>query len=248
MTTIKTTILDFVEKNKIKMVPRWQVLLYAGLGVVSLLFLFLLLVFVVSLMLFVLSKYGVMYLPLFGFGATLAALQSVPLLLFGSAIVLVVLVEILARTYAFSFKKPIFITVLIVLTSATVISFLIALTPIHKEINNYAREHNIGFVSRVYERPRPIAPHEKKLTVLRGTISATTSDTLTIELFDRTQYVVYSTNMNVGLPSLSLGDDVVVAGTFLHGRFEILHFRSAAKLPFRESARGERLPSKEMLR
>lgn len=245
MTTIKTTILDFVEKNKIKMVPRWQVLLYAGLGLFGLLFLFLLLIFVVSLMLFVLSKYGFMYLPLFGFSATLAALQSIPLLLFGSAIVLVVLVEILARTYAFSFKKPIFITVLIVLTSATVISFLIALTPIHKEINNYAREHNIGFVSRVYERPRPIIPHENKLTVLRGTVLATTSETLTLKLFDKSEYVIYSTHMVVPLSLLSVNDDVVVAGTFLEGRFEVLHFRSVSEPPFRNDSRDRRLFPKD---
>ena len=59
MTNLKTKILDTVEKNNIRMIPKWKFVLFSVLGVIGIVFVFLLAVFSFSLVLFVLSKYGV---------------------------------------------------------------------------------------------------------------------------------------------------------------------------------------------
>ena len=247
MTNIKSNILSFVEKNKIHMIPRWKVVLYSLLGMLSLVFTFALLVFIGSLMVFVLSKYGFMYLPLFGLGATLASLQSIPLVLFLLAVMLVIIVEVLARQYDFTMRKPIFTTLLLITLSAIIISFFIALTPIHRDLRQYAKDHNLDFVSRQYDRPVPFGPM-KGLTIIRGVVIATSTDTVTIQLFDETTKVVYASTTDEKVVLPETGDDVIVFGQLVDERFEAVRIRPTTRLPFEERIQVMHDKNREALR
>lgn len=227
MTTIKSTILEFVEKNNITMIPRWKIILYSLLGIGGLFFTFLALVFMVSLIVFVLSKYGFIYMPLFGMGALTESLQALPLLLFICTLALICLVEILARRYAFSFRKPVLITLLGVTLIATFIGFLVALSPLHTEVRSYARDHKIGFVLRQYDRPGP-----RDATMLRGVVIATTSGAVTIQLFNDATTTVYASTTREQIMLPALGDDVIVFGRMVGGTFEAVGIRQAPRLPF----------------
>lgn len=110
--TIKHTILDTLNTKNLKMIPRWRFVSYSILGVLGMIFIFLAAVFVFSLMLFVLSRYGFMYMPFFGFMATVKALSAIPLLLLFATIVLLVLIEIISRQYTIAFKRPLVVTLL----------------------------------------------------------------------------------------------------------------------------------------
>lgn len=82
MNNLKTKILETVQKNNIKMIPKWKFVLYSALGVAGVWFTFLVLVFVVSLIFFVLSRYGFLDMPFFGFMQTVHALGAIPFALF----------------------------------------------------------------------------------------------------------------------------------------------------------------------
>lgn len=218
MTTIKNKILHIVEKNNIRMIPRWQFVLYSVLGILGLFFSFLALVFIASIVVFVLSRYGFMYLPLFGFGATMHLLSSIPIQLGITAIILVFITEILARQYAFAFKKPLIITLLVITGASLIIGFLISLTPMHHTLRNYARMHHMGMMEHMYDRPAPFRDM-KGMTVIRGTVIATSTKEVRIRLFDDTEVTVYATTSQEFMVLPNYGSEVVVFGNTVDGSF-----------------------------
>ncbi len=233
MTDIKTNILQFVEKNKISMIPRWKFILYSLLGMTLTVLAFVVLTFFGSMIIFILSKYGFIYLPLFGLGGIMHGIRAVPFVLFILTVVLIVIVEILVHKYAFSFRKPVITTLLTLTLSAIVFSSLLTLTPIHSQLRNYARMHSVDFISREYDRPLPIK-EIGSMTVLRGTIVSTTTDEVTIKLFDETTQIVYASTSikDNNLPDIE--EDVVVLGHMVDDKFEAIKIRDADNFPFGE--------------
>jgi hypothetical protein len=233
MTTIKNKILHIVEHKNIRMIPKWKFLLYSSLGIVGLIFSFLLLLFIVSLILFVLARYGFMYLPLFGFGATLHVLTGVPFVLGVIGLVLVAIIKLLLRHYAFFFRKPLITTLLVIVVSALGIGFIISLTPLHRIMRTYARDHHIDKFRDMYEHS-PFGEGDDTRAILRGEVISTTTDSVTISLFNNTLRTVYATTTGDPLPLLHQGDDIVVFGVMSNGRFDVMRVRSAPHLPFEE--------------
>jgi hypothetical protein len=224
MTHIKNKILTIVEHNKLSMIPRWKFVLYSALGVAGVLFSFLALIFTASVVVFILSKYGFVYLPLFGFGATVHLLMSLPVLLGIVAIILLFITEILVRQYAFAFRKPLVITLFVTTASALGIGFLVSLTPIHHTLRDFGRVHHIGMMEHMYDRPVPFGPMQG-MTVLRGVVIATSTNTVRIQLFDDTEVTVYA---STSLPKVffpKYADEVVVFGTIVDGTFEAVKVR-----------------------
>lgn len=233
MTDIKTNILQFVEKNKISMIPRWKFVLYSLLGIALAIFSFVALTFFGSMIIFVLAKHGFLYLPLFGLGEIIHGLRAIPFVLFILTIILIVIVEILVRNYAFSFRKPIVNTLLLLSLSAIVFSFLLTLTPMHLELRNYARMHNFDLLSREYDRPLPIK-EVGGMTVLRGTIVSTTTNDVTVKSFDDKTEVVYASTSIKGNSLPDVGEDVVIFGSVVGDKFEAIKIRDADSFPFGE--------------
>lgn len=233
MTNIKTNILQFVEKNKINMIPRWKFVLYSLLGIILSIFAFILLTFFGSMIIFVLAKHGFLYLPLFGLGEIIHGLRAIPFVLFILTIILIVIVEILARNYAFSFRKPIINTLLILLLATIVFSFLLTLTPMHLELRNYARMHNINLLSREYDRPIPIKEF-KGMTVLRGTVISATINDITVKSFDDKTEIVYASTSIKDNSLPEVGEDVVIFGSIVGDKFEAIQIRDADTFPFGE--------------
>ncbi len=231
MKSVKTNILQFVEKNKISMIPRWKFFLYSLLLFIGACFSFVSLVFVGSLIIFVLSTHGLIYLPIFGFGELVESLRAIPLLLFSLAVILVVIVEILFRNYAFSFRKPVLTTLFTLTFLAIVLSYLLTLTPVHKGIRAYARDNHMDFVYHGYDRPLPLKPR-KGMTAIRGIVTSTTSDYVTLKISDESSIIVYAstTLKNVGLPDKN--EEVVVFGRVVGDRFEAVDIRNIEDLPF----------------
>lgn len=235
MTTVKNKILHIVENNNIRMIPRWKFVLYSSFGIIGLIFSFLLLLFIVSLILFILSRYGFMYLPLFGFGAALHVLTGVPLILGVVGLVLVVFIEILSRHYAFSFRKPLITTLGCIIILSLSIGFIVSLTPLHRTMHAYARAHHIDRFGDMYKRP-PLRKDDAR-AILRGEVISTTTDSLTLSLFNNESRVVYATATGQSFSSLHTGDDVVIFGVMSNGRFDVMRVRSSPHMPFEERER-----------
>lgn len=221
MTTIKNNILQFVEKNKINMIPRWRFVLYSLLWAVLLIFFWALLVFIGSMVVFTLTVHGLLYLPLFGMGEVIHSIRSIPTILVLLMIILVLVIELISRQYAFTFRRPMLITLCMVTLSSIVLSFVLPLTPVHLQLNEFSRKHNLAFVG--YGRPEPIS--DKETTILRGIVMATSTYTVTLRLFDESIHLVHATSTSVWyMPEI--GDDVVVFGRFTDFGFEAIEMRS----------------------
>ncbi len=230
--TIKNNILDTLHTKNLKMIPRWQFIVYSILVVLGLVFIFLVTVFFFSLMLFVLSRYGYMYMPFFGFMATLKALSAIPLLLFGATIILLVLIEVISRKYTISFKRPLIVTLLSTTSFVVIVSFIISETSMHDYIHTYAKSRRIDIMSRAYDRPIPFKLKDD-MTVVRGEVVATTSTSTSIRLFDGVILTAYaSTSLMDRFIQPEIGKDIILLGTFLGDRIEILDIRAAPRATF----------------
>lgn len=232
MKSIKTNVLHFVEKNKIGMIPRWKFLMYSMLLFVGACFSFVVLVFIGSLIIFILSTHGLIYLPIFGAGELAGSLRAIPLLLLVLMVALIVVVEILVRNYSFSFRKPVLTTLFTLTILAIILSYLVTLTPVHKEIRAYARDNHMDFVYHGYDRPLPLKPM-KGMTVIRGIVMATTSDSVTLKISDDSFIIVYaSTTMMKKIELPDKYEEVVIFGRVIGDRFEAVDIKNIEDLPF----------------
>ena len=233
MNNLKSKILESVKKNNLTMIPRWKFVVYSVTGIVGLVFAFLLAIFVISLILFVLSRYGFMYMPFFGVMATLRALSAIPIVLLLCAVLLLVLIEIISRYYTFSFRRPLAVTLLSITSLAVVVSYIVSETSAHDYLRSYAREHQMHIIERMYERPIPFKS-DNGIDIVRGGVIASTPTSTTLELFDGDTVVAYSTTTDDGgkvfIPHI--GDDVMVFGTFSGGQFIVVELRPVPKTPF----------------
>jgi uncharacterized BrkB/YihY/UPF0761 family membrane protein len=220
MTELKIKILDIVSKENIKMIPRWKFVLYSVLTVVGLFFIFFLAVFTGSLVLFVLSKYGFLDIPFFDFLKTLHALSAIPLLLLFTTVFLLVVIEIISRSYTFTFRKPLGITLLVITSCTVIVSYAVSQTPIHEILRNYARDHNIDMMKRAYDRPRPFA-RGGDMAVLRGVVTEISTSTILIRTFDGAIRTVYGSTTNPMFNKFEIGADVVAFGRMHEDDFQI---------------------------
>lgn len=232
MNTLKTTILDTLTKNDTKMIPRWKFVLFSSLALAGIFFAFLVVIFVTSLILFLLSSYGFMYMPFFGLVHILHTLKAIPPVLFLCTVLLLIIIELVTRYYAFSFKRPLAVTLLMFTLFVTVMSFAVSQTGIHEYVRQYARDHHIHLMTSVYDRPLPLKPMNG-MDVIRGVITDSSSTAITVRLFDGSYVIAYgSTTSHTPFVPLSIGKDVVVLGTFIDNHFEIKGVRLAPSVPF----------------
>lgn len=250
MTDLKDKIIQTLSSGEIKMIPKWRLVLYSLAAILSVLFLFLIVVFSFSFIFFVLSRYGFMYLPMFGFMTTLHMLSAIPLLLLLCTVALLFIIELISRRYAFSFRKPLIITLLVITSSAVLLSFLVSITPMHEYMRDYAREHNITLVSKAYKRPIPL-DDRREMTVLRGTVITASSSFVTVRLFDGVEVIAYASTTLGALVLPVENTDVLLFGNFVNGNFEITEIKNAPRIPFEKRKRGieradmKRLPAED---
>jgi hypothetical protein len=232
MTELKTKILHIVSKENIKMIPKWKFVLYSGLGILGIIFAFLLAVFTGSLILFVLSKYGFLDMSFFEFIGTLHALKAIPTLLLIFTVLLLILIEVISRSYTLSFRRPLGITLLAITSVTVVISFLISKTDMHETIRDYAKSHRFDMMSKAYDRPRDFR-REDGVTVVRGLVIQTSTTSATVKLFNGDVFLVEGTTTGKGFNKPEVGSDVIVFGTFNGEKFEVKNMRVAAPASLR---------------
>ena len=236
MTYLKDKIIQTLSSGEIKMIPKWRLILYSFAAILGALFLFLIVVFSFSFIFFVLSRYGFMYLPMFGFMTTLHMLSAIPLLLLLCTVALIFVIELISRKYAFSFRKPLIVTLLSITSLAVVLSFIISITPMHEYMRDYAKEHDIPIVSKAYRRPIPL-DSGRDMTVLRGMVVTASSSFITVRLFDGVEVTARASTTLGGLTLPAVNSDVLLFGSFVNADFEIIEIKNAPRIPFEKRRR-----------
>ncbi|MEN9881266.1 MAG: hypothetical protein RLZZ308_449 [Candidatus Parcubacteria bacterium] len=211
MTEIKTKIIDAVKNNKVHMIPKWQFVLYSCLTITSVIFFFLLSIFLFSLVLFVLSRYGILSLPFFEVVRMMHTLRAVPLALLVCTVLLLIIIELISQRYRLASRRPLAVTFMAFASFAVIVSFFISQTSFHEKVRDYAKGRHFDAVVKAYDRPMPF--DKRQGPVIRGTVVSIASSSLVVQLFDSTHVTVMATNTSLFI-NLNNNDDVAIFGNF----------------------------------
>jgi len=150
--TIKDKILEAIKSKQVRIKPRWHFIAKSLLVATGLIFAFLASIFLISFTLFNLRFSGAWFLPVFGFRGWRILLTSLPWLVIGLSILLIVITEILAKNYAPVYRKPILLSVVVIIVIALISSFALYATPMHQRLFIYSRDQRFPLTGPLYRQ------------------------------------------------------------------------------------------------
>lgn len=124
--SIANAVMSQIKHGQTKMRPRWYFILRSGFFVLGICIVLLVLIFASSLVLFMVSKSGLIYTPLLGLKGIKMFVVSLPWITVLFVVAFALLFEVMIRHYRFTYKRPLFYSVLgivIILVSGTVLAF-----------------------------------------------------------------------------------------------------------------------------
>lgn len=209
-------VLAKIKKGDVKMKPKVYFVLKTILSIVGVLVVGAFAVFLISFIGFHLRASGVGYLPHFGFLGFGAYLRLLPWFLIIASVLLIVLLEILAKHFAFVYRRPIFYSLLAIIVFALVGGLIIDKTPFHSSLFFQARQGELPFAGPIY---RDFGMPEFR-DVHRGAVSQTTETGFIMETSRGDQLtVIVNPETRVKFKAqIESGDTVVVFGKEEGGR------------------------------
>lgn len=162
----KDKILQMIEEKKIAMKPRWHFVLQTALAITGVVGLLLALLFVMSFVVFTMGNNGLTHVPLDLAVGWLMIARNTPWMLIVVALIFIVLLEILVRQYAFSYKRPLIYTATAIVLVSALGSFLLVKTPLHGALQERARVHQLPLGEKLYHH----YPMKKIEGIKRGMI------------------------------------------------------------------------------
>jgi hypothetical protein len=149
--SIKEQVLEKIKRGEVKMQPKIYFLLKTLFIIGSIFLIFGLVIFLLSLIDFHLRVSGIWYLPRFGLRGLGLSLRLLPWFLIFLSLVLILILEILARRFAFVWRKPVFYSLLGIIFISLIGSFLIAQTHFHPRLFWRAREGKLPLIAPIYQ-------------------------------------------------------------------------------------------------
>jgi hypothetical protein len=219
---IKERILDRIRSGQVVMRPKWHFVLKALLAAVGGLLLLLAALYLVSFILFVARQTGAWFGPGFGPPGVGALLRSLPWTLIILSVIFVAILEVLARRYAFAYRRPLLYSIAAIVLLVLVGGVLVA--PLHRALFRDMREHRLSmFAERFYRGFGPLPFPSREL--YRGTVAELTSGGLILEDFQGVTTSVRFTPRTrmIRGGTFAVGDEVAVFGmtsgtdVFAHG-------------------------------
>lgn len=149
-TSLTDRILGKLKSGEFKMKPKVYFILKAVLIILSALIVALFTLFLISFISFALRANGVLVLPIFGFRGFSAFLFSIPWLLIIVAVLLIIVLEMLFKHFAFAYRRPILYSVIGIIIVVVLSTFIIDKTPLHPGLFGRAREGGLSVFGPVY--------------------------------------------------------------------------------------------------
>lgn len=207
---IKDSVLEKIRSGEVKMRPQIHFVLKTILIVGVVLVVGGFVIFLISFIHFHLRASGVWYLPGFGFRGLGIYLKLLPWFLIFISLVLIVVLEILAKRFAFIWRRPIFYSLSAIILITLIGGFLIDRTPFHSGLFLQARQGKLPLAGPVYRdfgMPR-------FREVQRGVVEEVIEKGFRIRTFDDqllTVVLTRETRFPFG-KEIKQGDSVVVMG------------------------------------
>jgi hypothetical protein len=152
-------VMKAIRDGHVHMRPRWHFLLLSALSITGAFIVLLTLLYVTSLGFFFLRDSGAWYAPSFGTRGWFGLLHSLPWLLILFVAIFIVILELLVRRYTFVYKKPLVISVIVILALVFLGGLAIAQTPLHRMLMLSARRGSLPpELSAMYGHPLRTPP------------------------------------------------------------------------------------------
>lgn len=208
--SIKDRVLEKIKTGQVKMQPRFYFILKTILIMGGVFLAAALIIFLISFISFHLRTSGVWYLPGFGFRGLGIYLRLLPWFLIFVSVVLIFVLEILAKRFSFVYHRPILYSLLAIISIAVIGGFVIEKTPLHPKLLLRAREGKLPLAGSMYRN----FGMPKFKDVHRGVVEEVVENGFKIRTFDGrllTVILIRDTRFPFG-KEVKKGDSVVVMG------------------------------------
>ncbi|OGY90134.1 MAG: hypothetical protein A2677_00405 [Candidatus Komeilibacteria bacterium RIFCSPHIGHO2_01_FULL_52_14] len=244
---IKKGVLEAISSGSIKMRPRWYFVLHAVLAIAAISLLGMTLLYLVSLIFFLLRLSGVWFAPLFGFRGWYTFLISLPWLLILLTILFLFLLEIAGRRFPVVYRRPLLYSVVGIVAIAVAGGFALERVHMHDQLFSQARENTLPIGGELY---RNFGMRHLR-GVHQGAIIDTMNGGFTIQEANGKSYSVQVSQLTRRVPQrgmrmmiiststfqLNRGDGVVIYGPEDDGIIQAIGIQKILVLPF-----GPRFP------
>lgn len=145
---VKDSVMAVIASKKIMMRPRWYFVLRAILCLVGIAIVFVCLTFLVSFIMFALRETGIVFTPTFGMHGLWVFFKAAPWMLILLSFVFVGIIHVLGKHYAFSYQRPLLISLGVIVGMTTIIGYAIAHTTMHERLLQAGAPLYRGYVER----------------------------------------------------------------------------------------------------
>lgn len=210
-TPIQSEVLGAIRSGAVKMRPKWHFVLRALLAAFGSIILLLTVVYLASFIVFVLRQSGAIFVPAFGLRGVYAFLVSVPWILIVFLFAFIVILELLVRRYAFTYRRPLLYSAVAVLGVMMVGGYTVAMSPLHAKMSTYAEQKQVPVAVDFYR----VYGHSRVKQIHAGTIDEFAPSSFILVTRRGELLTVLVTQQTRFVPrrvQLSNGDTVVVLG------------------------------------
>ena len=229
--SIRDSVLGTIRSGKTHMKPRWHFILSASLVAISVFITSIGIIYLASLIPFLLRQNGAYFAPDLGMRGFGLLFFSLPWILIVSALFFLIILEILVRKYAFAYKQPLMYSIIGIIALATLATFAVAQTGMHSAMYRAVKEGQLPIGSPLYG-PFPLPENTE---VHPGVITEVMEDgSFVMEQVDGTSLSIMMTD-ETHTPSLyapKTDDTIVVFGESKDAQVSAWKIRPVEKKEF----------------
>lgn len=210
---IQESILENIKKQGLEMHSKKYFFLRAILFVVGIVIVVTALLYLASFIAFGLMESGVWFVPLFGMQGWFVFFRSLPWILILLTLVFALILEIMVRHYAFSYRRPLLYSMLGIVGIVILGGFLLSWVQFHQQIRQYGKVYKVPMVGGFYKRYGMPDRREVHKGVVRGVgesqflIEGPDGETSTVFFTPRTKLFPFREN------GFSASDTIIIFGS-----------------------------------
>lgn len=148
---VSAEVLRRISEGRVLMRPRWHFVLKTVLMTLSILIISIALLYVLSFVLFVSRISGGMLAPSFGVRGVGLFLLSLPKAFVLLSILFIVVLEILVRKFAFSYRRPLLYTLLLIGVFVLGGTVMVSFAGVHERVFRFAETNGVPIVGPMYK-------------------------------------------------------------------------------------------------
>ena len=202
-------VLNKLENSQVKMRPKAYFVLRTILIALAIIVIALFALYLTSFIVFALRASGLWYLPKFGFNGIGALITLLPWLLILIAVLLIIVMEMLVKYFAFAYRRPILFSMLGIIVLVLLGGLMIDRTQFHANLFQKAQERRLPIAGELYRN----FGAAKFQDVHRGTVSEITTKGFLIETRGgQTLTILVTSNTRLFEANIKKDDVIVIMG------------------------------------